>query len=103
MLLPMPGSPPTKVTEPGTTPPPNTRSSSSIPVGSGRPTCGSISPINVGDDDAGAITGASFGRATSSTKVFHWPQDEHCPAHFGCDAPQSVHTCSIFSLAIPAV
>ena len=34
--LPMPGSPPSRVTEPGTRPPPRTRSSSATPVGRGR-------------------------------------------------------------------
>ena len=33
VLLPMPGSPPSRVTEPATRPPPSTRSSSSMPVG----------------------------------------------------------------------
>ena len=66
-----------------------------MPVAIGRPTSGSILPICRGDDDAGAMTGVSFGRTTSSTSVFHWPHDAHCPAHLACAAPQSVHTCSI--------
>ena len=33
--LPIPGSPPSKVTDPGTSPPPSTRSSSATPVGTG--------------------------------------------------------------------
>jgi len=41
VLLPMPGSPPIKTTEPGTIPPPNTRANSSI--GSGRRSSGRLS------------------------------------------------------------
>ncbi len=100
VVLPMPGSPPISTTDPGTRPPPSTRSSSPMPVATRRPTCGSISPMRVGADDAGPITATSAGTATSSTSVFHCPHDEHCPAHFGCDAPQLLQTCSIFALAM---
>ena len=43
VLLPMPGSPPSSVTEPGTRPPPSTRSSSPIDVGRGAPSWASTS------------------------------------------------------------
>ena len=65
VLLPMPGSPPSNVTEPGTTPPPSTRSSSPMPVVPGRLASGSTSPISCGDE-AGPISGSSRGSATSS-------------------------------------
>ena len=99
----MPGSPPSSVTDPGTRPPPSTRSSSPIAVLRGVPASGSMSPISIGVALVGASGTESDGSATSSTRVFHWPHDEHCPAHLGCDAPQSVHTCSIFTLAMGAV
>jgi hypothetical protein len=33
----------------------------------------------------------THGAATSSTSVFHAPHPEHCPAHFGCGVPHSLH------------
>ena len=50
VLLPMPGSPPSSVTDPATMPPPSTRSSSPMPVGCGRPTRASMSSIRTGVD-----------------------------------------------------
>ena len=100
MLLPMPGSPPSNVTEPGTMPPPSTRSSSPMPVGLGRLVNGSMSPINRAGDAAGPITGSSRPVAISSTNEFHAPHPAHCPAHFGCWVPHSVQTCSILVRAM---
>src|SRR5882762_2368797 len=91
--FPIPGSPPTRVTEPGTMPPPRTKSNSSRPVfqrcmlsdgmleswtglGPGEPFPRSIFP--------------TFRPTASSTNVFHAPHASHLPAHFGCSAPQSV-------------
>ena len=44
----MPGSPPTRVTEPGTRPPPSTRSSSEMPVARADHSCTSTSEIGTG-------------------------------------------------------
>ena len=46
--LPMPGSPPSSVTDPGTRPPPSTRSSSATPVGRAPAASGSTAAIGVG-------------------------------------------------------
>ena len=101
VLLPTPGSPPSNVTEPGTMPPPSTRSSSSMPLGCGRLMCGSTSPIGWAAAPEASTSGASRD-TTSSTRVFHPPQLEHCPAHLGNDVPHSVQTCSTFSFAMPS-
>jgi hypothetical protein len=62
-----------------------------MPVGSARAAPGRTSPIRTGPGLA--VGGAATGSATtSSTSVFHSPQDEHCPAHLGCAAPQSEQT-----------
>ena len=89
--LPMPGSPPIKVTEPGTRPPPSTRSSSPEPVESRGWSRLASSARRV---EAAARAGAAvFRRAepdacTSAVKVFHSPHAGHCPCHFGEEAPQ---------------
>ena len=48
VLLPMPGSPASSVTEPGTSPPSSTRSSSGSPVGRATAACMLTSPIGTG-------------------------------------------------------
>src|SRR5271165_3526360 len=91
--FPMPGSPPIRVTEPGTRPPPSTRSSSVEPVesrGCSRTACAAS------DDEASAREAAAPDRAalrgwaelSSANRVFHSPQPAHCPCHFGEEAPQ---------------
>src|SRR5688572_2705911 len=92
----MPGSPPISSAEPGTMPPPVTRSSSASPVGrraivsavltsdssaTTRPLEARVSP-----DPGGAVTSAS------SIIVFHSPQAAHLPAQRGAMAPQFWHT-----------
>jgi len=95
VLLPTPGSPPRSVTEPGTSPPPSTRSSSGIPVERGDPWETSTSPMRWAGLAASSATPAASdemslaGSSTSSTKVFQAPHDVQRPAHFGNDAPQS--------------
>ncbi len=103
MLLPMPGSPPSSVTDPGTMPPPSTRSSSPIPVGCGRPIWVSMSPIWTGVDGANDVSAgvASGGAASSSTSVFHAPHPEHWPAHLGCEVPHSMHAWMTLVFAMP--
>ena len=84
--LPMPGSPPTSVTEPGTNPPSSTRSSSEMPVGRGLPTSalsllmGCASPGGTSAMPAASVV-TSLGSSTSSTSEFHAPHESHLPAH----------------------
>src|SRR5437660_4518783 len=92
--FPMPGSPPTSTTDPGTMPPPSTKSNSR------RPVCQRVNvPPPTADRRTGGLPdGAACllserppARPTaSSTSVFHAPQESQRPAHFGCSAPQSV-------------
>ena len=97
VLLPMPGSPPSNVTEPGTKPPPRTRSSSPMPVGTGSLSLGLTSPIGVASPGgtsarpAARVTNDSSGPSTSSTREFHAPHARHLPDHFGNEPPHSVH------------
>src|SRR6267143_852144 len=91
--LPMPGSPPTRTTEPGTMPPPSTKSNSANPVRQrSLPTVGrleswtgtavvSFQPSNF----------PTFRPTTSSTSEFHAPHASHFPPHLGWSAPHSVH------------
>src|SRR5437773_9227144 len=92
--FPMPGSPPTSTTDPGTVPPPNTKSNSSRPVFHL-----ARAPLVRADKRTGGLADACRACLTarpperptaSSTSVFHAPQASHRPAHFGCSAPQSV-------------
>ena len=102
--LPMPGSPPSRVTEPCTRPPPSTRSSSPMPVlvlaSSSCPTSPSdwmrTSPISAGANPA-LLSPCC---AALSTIVFHSPQSVHWPAHLLWLAPQLEHMYSILVLAI---
>ena len=84
--LPMPGSPPSSVTEPGTRPPSSTRSISEMPVGMGWPMLassllmGCAVPGGMSAMPAASVE-TSFGSSTSSTRVFHAPHESHLPAH----------------------
>ncbi len=92
----MPGSPPTSVAEAGTSPPPSTRSSSSIPervrAGGASSEARSASasarprapprPLAPGPAESGA----------SSWMVFQAPQASQRPDHLECIAPQAVQT-----------
>src|SRR5689334_16196685 len=86
----MPGSPPTSTAEAGTRPPPNTRSSSAMPVV--QRGGGSASPAR--PTKATRLPATAFaagpGRATtaSSRMLFHAPQASQRPVHFGATAPQ---------------
>src|SRR5215831_12569693 len=94
--LPMPGSPPMSSAEPGTTPPPVTRSSSARPVGMraiwGAPLT-SVSRATARPLEArampepgGAVTSAS------SLSVFQAPHAAHLPAQREAAEPQFWHT-----------
>ena len=88
----MPGSPPIRVAEPGTKPPPATRSNSSIPVatrGSGldapeRSSNAKARPAGARRADLPPTPSA----AASSMIVFHSPQDSHLPCQRWVIAPQ---------------
>src|SRR5690348_2244131 len=92
--LPMPGSPPTSSAEPGTRPPPQTRSNSAMPLSRratacatpSRPTKASLRPLPW-PSPLGALS-----RAASSTSVFQPPQSSQRPAHFGCAVPHCWQT-----------
>src|SRR3954470_12574059 len=98
--LPMPGSPPIRTRDPGTTPPPRTRSNSPMPVESRSETTVSMSSYNRGPavaaseylDPAAAAAApapATAGVARSSTREFQAPQSAQRPSHFDDCAPHS--------------
>src|SRR5437773_12462444 len=90
----MPGSPPTNTTDPGTIPPPSTKSNSR------RPVCHRSNPtVPTADRRTGGLPDGTtcflsargpVRPTTSSTSVFHAPHASQRPPHFGCSAPQSV-------------
>src|SRR3569623_3018911 len=89
----MPGSPPTKSTEPRTKPPPVTRSCSAIPDGR-RGACWE-SPVSVSSVNRRplrlerTLAGMSVAAIESSSdSVFHSPQPSHLPCHLVKAEPQ---------------
>lgn len=85
--MPTPGSPARSVTEPGTSPPPSTRSSSLTPVGKCLVTPGSMVVIGTaGEDGATArrveLPFSAVSAATSLT-VPQVPQSGQRPTHLG--------------------
>jgi hypothetical protein len=88
--FPMPGSPPTRMADPPTIPPPRTRSISTIPVVIRSPSSAAMSSIDWGTPSNRRSTGcvASTFRISSSTNRFHSPQEGHLPSHFGDCWPQ---------------
>src|SRR4030042_1669939 len=88
--FPMPGSPPTSTTEPVTTPPPRTLSSSRIPVEVLCPYPALIALRSCGSDlrnCAGRESREGTVSFLSSTRVFHSPQSGHLPSHLGLAYP----------------
>ena len=83
----MPGAPPMTVTDPGTRPPPSTRSTSPTPVVVGERSSVGTSPTRRAGS---AATGPDrpTARTASSVRVFHSPHVGHCPAHWGDAPPQ---------------
>src|SRR5258708_4701055 len=104
--FPIPGSPPTSVTEPGTMPPPSTKSNSASPVRQRSAPPALTSARRTGGGPAGrparerrcARPGA-WRPSGSSARVFHAPHASQRPAHFGCSAPQSVQRNTEWALA----
>src|SRR6266702_6922311 len=92
----MPGSPPTSTTDPGTMPPPKTKSNSR------RPVCHRRTPApspradrrtgGLPDGTTCFLSARSPVRPTgSSTSVFQAPHASQRPPHLGCSAPHSLH------------
>ncbi len=83
VLLPIPGSPPISTSEPGTSPPPSTRSSSPMPVGR-RSCAASRSSARRGASGAGpsGARRAAVGGVSSAT-VPHSPHDGQRPSQRG--------------------
>jgi len=92
--LPIPGSPPIRVADPSTNPPPSARSSSAIPVtrrsGSVTSASSPISAIARPPDCRLCLAwnGVTL-PPTSSTNVFHSLQSTHCPCHRVATDPQA--------------
>ena len=97
----MPGSPPTNVTEPGTSPPLSTRSSSPIPVGFGCHSCASTSEMGTGASRRpnNAADETFDTSSSSSTSVFQPSQPGQRPTHLGTLVPHSVQRNTARSLA----
>src|ERR1700742_3196822 len=75
--LPTPGSPASSITEPGTTPPPSTRSSSSTPVGKCRAVRGSMELIGTAAHDGATRWRLLFPTAESTATSPTEPQVPH--------------------------
>src|SRR5205807_4018521 len=90
--LPTPGSPPTRITEPGTMPPPSTRSHSCNGVVRRGRSCSSISASwRVA---SGGLEGSAprDGASKVCSSVFHCSQLGHCPDQRAKRAPQAWHS-----------
>src|SRR6267378_219158 len=90
--LPIPGSPPTSTTEPGTIPPPSTKSNSARPVFQRASADCFRSVRRIGGWPVGTpLTAEALNRpSASSTRLFHAPQLSQRPPHLGWSAPHSV-------------
>ena len=88
--LPTPGSPASRITAPGTTPPPRTRSSSAMPVGLAAERVRSIWSMGWAEADTGPACGVRLLVPTSETlpQAWHSPQR---PTHLGARHPHSEH------------
>src|SRR6185437_10536401 len=83
--------PPTKSAEPGTSPPPQTRSNSAMPVTrrlGGASSLFKSSNANLRPFTRRVALPPMGGAAPSSVMVFQPPQASHLPAHLELDAPQ---------------
>jgi hypothetical protein len=98
VLLPIPGSPPMSTIEPGTMPPPSTRSNSPMPDGTRAASL--TSTASHGTAPAPGSSASVAWRALppeatswrSSTKLFHSPQSGQRPSHFELSNPQAWQT-----------
>src|SRR5204863_9537279 len=103
--LPRPGSQPPSSTEPRTKPPPVTRSSSAMPEG--RRGASWLLPVRLSSANSRPLrllrieTGIVVAPVTSSsTSVFHSPQDSHLPCQRLYAAPQFWQTKESADLAM---
>src|SRR6202022_4427171 len=100
--LPMPGSPPTKSTEPLTKPPP-------VAIPEGRRGASWLLPVNVSSANSRPLrlerieTGIAVAPVFSSASVFHSPQDSHLPCQRLYAAPQFWQTKERAFLAMKGV
>ncbi len=88
--LPTPGSPASSRTAPGTKPPPRTRSSSGMPVGTARAEAMSTSPIRMAGvrlTDVAVVRARAAPTSSTVPQAWHSPQR---PTHLGEVHPQSV-------------
>src|ERR1700732_5197601 len=104
----MPGSPPTKSTQPRTKPPPVARSSSAMPEG--RRGASWLLPVRLSSANNRPLrlerieTGIDVAPVvSSSTSVFHSPQDSHLPCQRLNAAPQFWQTKERMFLAMKGV
>src|ERR1700744_1152763 len=101
--LPIPGSPPTSRAEPGTRPPPQTRSNSLIPVarrGGASSVVFRSSSVNCRPRTRLRASPPMGGAAPSSVIVFQPPQASHLPDHLEWTAPQDWQTKDGETLAV---
>ena len=96
----MPGSPPRTVTEPGTSPPWSTRSSSPTWVADGTHAAASTSAIGRGTAPEPVFVAVVARVRISSTSDPHASQAEHRPAHWGSWAPHSWQRYVVFARAM---
>ena len=93
VLLPIPGAPPSSTSEPGTSPPPSTRSSSPIPVSSRALRSALIARSGIGfaaGPDARGPAPPRAGFAARASSVFQAPQPGHWPVQASAVLPHSV-------------
>src|SRR5437016_6340934 len=95
VLFPIPGSPASNTTAPGTSPPPSARSSSPMPVLSRRP--GESGTWSMGSTGESPRPPA---RADCSSTEPNAPQPPHLPNHFAVRKPHCLHTCWIAIFAM---
>ena len=107
--FPIPGSPPTKTSDPGTIPPPSTRSNSRLfvctRVSSCETTFAKRSGFNCRDElcTNAAPRLAFFSSTNSSTSVFHSLQPGQRPIHLADSYPHDWQTYFVLILAISSL
>src|SRR5690606_10370579 len=95
--FPIPGSPATSTTEPGTKPPPKVRLSSPSGKGKRAPSSDCTELMLRASKPESGPSQFSFAESVlpvvllvfSSSQVFHFPQLTHLPAHFALSNPHS--------------